>query len=307
MVKEGKDIVAVVNGVGIDRKRFENLMGAVAYREYKTIVATLGPIKFKTVKSLALREAILNELLRQEGKRRGILVYKDEIEKELEDSKNDFPFPELYQEFLKNEGMTEEDYKKILEEEILIRKTKEKLLEEYTIPEEELRRYYEDNKEIMRIPERVRASHILIKVKEDDPPEVKEEAKRKIEDLREMALKGHEFGKLARAFSHCPSSYSDGDLGYLVRGQTEPNFEKALFNLQEGEVSDVVETSFGYHIIYLRERLEPEPLSYEDARAGIEKEIKEKRKEGIMEDIFERLRAGARIEIFEDEEEKEED
>lgn len=302
---EERDTVAVVNGVKIDRKKFENILGAVAYRQYKTVVAALGPLKLKTVRSMALREAILNELLRQEGERMGIRVYKDEVEEELEESKKDFPFPELYKEFLKSEGLTEEDYKQILKEEILIRKTKERLLEEYHIPEEELRRYYEENKEIMRIPERRRASHILIKVRPEDPPETRKEARKKIEDIRELALKGEDFSKLARAFSQCPSSYNGGDLGYLVRGQTDPEFERVLFSLKEGEISDIVETSFGYHIIYLKEKIDPEPLSYEDARAGIEKEIKEKREEEIMEEIYQRLQEGARIEIFERDEDEE--
>ncbi len=300
-----KDVVAVVNGVEIDRKKFENMMGAVAYRQFKTVVATLGPLKLKTVKSMALREAIFNELLRQEGEKMGIRVYKDEVEKELEESKKDFPFPELYQEFLKSEGLTEEDYKGLLKEEILIRKTRERLLEEYHIPEEELKQYYEENREIMRIPERRRASHILIKVNPDDPPEARKEARKKIEDLRELALKGEDFGRLARAFSQCPSSYNNGDLGYLVRGQTDPDFERVLFSLKEGEISDVVETSFGYHIIYLMEKIDPEPLPYEDAKAGIEKEIKEKREEEIMEEIYQRLQEGADIKIFERDEDEE--
>ena len=299
MGKEGlQEIVIKVNGTPITKKKLYDEMGALAYREYKTVLQLLPPEKVKALREIAAEKLITDELLKQEGKRMGLIVYKEELEKEFEDAKGDFPFPELYRDFLKSENLTEEDYKRLLEDDLLVKKTKEKLLEDYEIPEEELRSYYEENKDAMVIPERVRASHILIKVKEDDPEEVKKEARKKIEDLREMALSGDDFGKLARGFSQCPSSYDDGDLGYLVRGQTEENFDRALFSLKEGEISEVVETSFGYHIIYLKERLKPEKLSFEDAKEGMIKKIKEKKEALLLSDIIERLMQSADIEML---------
>ncbi|OGI03530.1 MAG: peptidylprolyl isomerase [Candidatus Melainabacteria bacterium GWF2_37_15] len=83
----------------------------------------------------------------------------------------------------------------------------------------------------------VKASHILVKTLD--------EAK----ELKARLLAGENFGKLAEEFSFCPSGKRGGTLGYITKGQTVPNFEKAAFSLPEGEISEPVETEFGWHLI----------------------------------------------------------
>lgn len=298
MGQKEQEVVVRVNGAVITRKKLYDLMGVLAFKHYKTVISNLSPEKVKAIKGVALENAITDELIRQEGKRMALMVYKDEIEREFVESKRDFPFPELYHEFLENEGLTEEEYKKLLKDEILIKKTKEAVIGDYEISEEELKRYYEEHKKEMFLPERVRASHILIKVNDNDPPKARKEARKKIEDLREMIREGRDFGSLARAFSQCPSSKQDGDMGYLKRGDSEENFDRALWLLKEGEISSVVETKFGYHIIYLQERLKEGPLPYEDVREEMERRVKKEREDAIIAEMAERLKKASTIEVL---------
>ncbi|MGE5546416.1 MAG: peptidylprolyl isomerase [Solirubrobacterales bacterium] len=98
----------------------------------------------------------------------------------------------------------------------------------------------------------VRASHILLMYKgsmRSMADRSKDEAMVQIAALRDKVIAGADFGQLAREHSDCPSGQEGGDLGYFGRGQMVPEFEEATFKLQPGQVSDVVETAFGYHLI----------------------------------------------------------
>ena len=98
----------------------------------------------------------------------------------------------------------------------------------------------------------VRASHILLMYKgssRSSASRSKDEALTGIEDLARQIADGADFALLARGHSDCPSSAQGGDLGFFGRGQMVPEFEAAAFSMQPGEVSDVIETAFGYHLV----------------------------------------------------------
>ena len=99
---------------------------------------------------------------------------------------------------------------------------------------------------------RVRASHILLMYKgsaRSTATRSKDEARSGIEDLQRQITAGGDFASLARAHSDCPSGAQGGDLGFFGKGQMVPEFETAAFGMQPGEVSGVIETSFGYHLV----------------------------------------------------------
>jgi parvulin-like peptidyl-prolyl isomerase len=102
------------------------------------------------------------------------------------------------------------------------------------------------------MPQQIRASHILLMYKgsmRSMAQRSKQEALASIENIREEIALGADFGQMARQYSDCPSKEDAGDLGYFARGAMVPEFEDAAFDLERGEVSDVVETSFGFHLI----------------------------------------------------------
>jgi peptidyl-prolyl cis-trans isomerase C len=109
--------------------------------------------------------------------------------------------------------------------------------------------YYKGHPEQFQAPERVQASHILVKVEDGAAPEAKAAAKKKIEGIQQKLKAGGDFGALAAENSDCPSKERGGDLGFFTKGQMVPEFEAAAFALKPGEVSGIVETKFGFHII----------------------------------------------------------
>ncbi|MBW2709580.1 MAG: SurA N-terminal domain-containing protein, partial [Deltaproteobacteria bacterium] len=124
---------------------------------------------------------------------------------------------------------------------------------EVDITEKEIESYYEYNAKVYSQPKQVKARHILFKVEQDDTEEVKNNVKERAEKVLEKARKGEDFAALAEEYSEGPSKSQGGDLGYFETGQMEPPFEEAAFSLKTGEISDLVQTRFGYHIILVED------------------------------------------------------
>jgi peptidyl-prolyl cis-trans isomerase C len=166
------------------------------------------------------------------------------------------------------------------------------------ITKEDAQKHYSENKVRFETPEQVRASHILISPVSDpniDPNQAKAEAKTKIEGLLKQIRAGADFATLAKANSSCPSSSKGGDLDYFGRGKMVPPFDKAAFALKVGQVSDVVETRFGFHIIRLTDRKESKVTPFEEAEKDIMFTLEQEKKQQIAEEYIESLKEKASI------------
>jgi peptidyl-prolyl cis-trans isomerase D len=130
------------------------------------------------------------------------------------------------------------------------------------ITPKELEDYYQNNLEKFTQPKRVKVRHILIKAEAKDT-EVSAKARKKAESIREEAVQGKDFPQLARQYSEDPGTKDQGgDLGYVTRGQLVPEFEQEAFSLKVGEISKVIQTPYGFHILKVEDIQEAkvEPL-----------------------------------------------
>lgn len=158
------------------------------------------------------------------------------------------------------------------------------------ISQEEAEAYYEQNQAEFSTPEQVRARHILI---DNENPEAQTLA----QELKEQVTQGDaDFEQLAAEHSACPSGQQGGDLGFFSRGQMVPEFEEKAFELEPGQVGDVVETQFGYHIIKVEEKSEPSVLSFEEAQPQIHEMLGQQQRAEIAQTYIEELRESAEIE-----------
>jgi peptidyl-prolyl cis-trans isomerase D len=145
------------------------------------------------------------------------------------------------------------------------------------VSDQELRRRYQENIDSYRTPERVHVRHILIKTT-DLPKDQIPKSRQKAEDLLKQVKSGADFAELAKKNSNDPgSAQKGGDLGWIVRGQTVPAFEKAAFSLKPNELSGIISTEYGFHIIQVLQHEEPRVQSFEDVKpqllADAKKEI----------------------------------
>lgn len=141
------------------------------------------------------------------------------------------------------------------------------------IPDEELESFYRENFSRFSIPEQRSARHILIKTSEEDTEDILAEKRNKAEQVLELAKSGEDFTELAKQYSEGPTGPKGGDLGSFTRGRMVKAFDDAAFSLNEGEISDIVETQFGFHIINL-EKIEPAyTRTLEEVKGEIEAEL----------------------------------
>ncbi|MHC4072686.1 MAG: peptidylprolyl isomerase, partial [Planctomycetota bacterium] len=144
--------------------------------------------------------------------------------------------------------------------------------------------------------EQVRVSHILITPESGaDPNEAKVKARIKSEDLHKQIKGGADFAELARANSSCPSAPDGGDLNFFPRGKTTPAFEKVAFELEVGQISDVVETEYGCHIIKATDRKDPSVVSFEQAKDRIIAQLTAQKQSEFAENYLKTLKAEAEI------------
>ncbi len=143
------------------------------------------------------------------------------------------------------------------------------------VSDQEAREFYEQNRKRYEVPEQRRASHILIAAAKDATDADRAKAKARADDvLAKVRANPADFAKLAKQYSEDPGSASSGgDLDFLGKGATVPPFEAAMFKLKEKEISDVVQTDFGYHIIQLTGIKPAQVRPFEQARAEIDAEI----------------------------------
>ncbi len=173
-----------------------------------------------------------------------------------------------------------------LTEQLLASEYVKHLQSQIKIGEDELKQYYEKNRSEFQQPEQIRARHILVKTAEDAKA-IKRELK-----------KGKDFAQLAKEKSTGPSGERGGDLDWFGRGRMDPQFEKAAFNLKKGEVSDIVHTRFGYHIIKLDDRKKAKQKTFDEAKNQIEMKLQRQRVNEKIEETKIRLKKEMKVEIF---------
>jgi peptidyl-prolyl cis-trans isomerase C len=151
---------------------------------------------------------------------------------------------------------------------------RQEVLGKISIPEEDLKKYYESHEDEFKTPEMVRVRHILVKVDQSASEKDKKAAKKKAEGILKKIRSGEDFAKLAAEVSDDPGSkQKGGELGFFPRGRMVKSFEDAAFALKPGQVSGLVTTQYGYHIIKLEERKAAGTQPFDDVKEIIRQKL----------------------------------
>lgn len=159
------------------------------------------------------------------------------------------------------------------------------------VPASDLHRAYDQQRDRFRIPERVRVLHILLKTAGKQPNEIQALRKR-MDDLLKQIRGGADFAALARKNSEdTVSAAKGGDIGWIARGQTVPEFEKAAFSLKPGQISDVITTTYGFHILRVEQKEAAHLQTFEEVRNALQKELGQALVMDKMQTLGDQLRA----------------
>ena len=246
-----------------------------------------------------LEQLIEEKLIDQEVKKSGTKVTSKEIEAALEDFKRrSSTTQEDLEKALAKEGLDLEALKKQIEKKILRMKFINLTVKVESKPgEKELRDFYQKNIDRYRGTEYYRPSHILFHVPKGATLEEVREIRKKCQKVLEKVKKGEDFGEMALLFSEDTSAKDRGDLGYFKKGELLPAFEKEALRLQIGEVSGIVRTDFGFHLIKLLDRKGGSALPFEEVKEKVQVDYYEQEMEKAFRQFVSTLKEKAVIEI----------
>jgi peptidyl-prolyl cis-trans isomerase C len=290
-----QDKVAVVNGSVITRAEFDREVRAAEQR-ITMRGKSLSDSQQETVRKETLARLIERELLYQESQKKGVKVDEASLDAKF---KKQFPNEAEFKKILSNMNMTEADLRTRFIKGMAIRQFVDKeFLQKATVTDKEAKKYYDSHPDAFKQPEQVRASHILIKVDSKTDKSKKAEARKTIEEIQQKLKKGGDFAALAKEFSQCPSSAKGGDLGYFKRGKMVKPFEEAAFSLKPGEISDIVETQFGYHLIKVLDKKPESTMPYKEAKNKIEQRLKREKAQKELSSYIAKLQEKGKVETF---------
>ncbi len=254
--------------------------------------------KIARIRKEVLEELIKEKILLSEARKESIVVQDEEVEKYLMGVKERFGSEEKFQLQLSKEKLTEEGFKQRLGEQILIRKFVDLGIGSKirALSTEEMREFFEENKESFVEPERVAVNQITVEVKGETKWL---EAGKKAEDIHARLMKGEDFSTLAKKYSDASSRDEGGNLEFINRTELLPEFEKAISTLEVGEISNIIRTETGFHIIKLESRKEARQREFSEVRREIENQLYRLRMEQALSKWIEELKEKSYIQIIE--------
>ncbi|NIS62869.1 MAG: hypothetical protein GTO13_19875 [Proteobacteria bacterium] len=292
-------IVAIVNGEIITLAELERY-----YSETRDGSKTPGNPEEKGAKILesrgeALDRLIEEKLVDQQCKKQSIKVSARDLDMAIEDVKRvNAITDEQLRSALMAEGLTLEDYRQQLREQIRRARLISRVVrKEVIVDDERLKRFYSEHIERFKEPDQIRASHILIMIPQGAEDLLVEALRHKGETTLERLRRGEDFQELARLYSDDASAKNGGDLGFFKKGELLPEFERATLSLQPGQVSGLVRTKIGFHIIKVTEIKEGSVIPYEEVTEKVRNHYIQEESKRLYKAWIEKVKAESFIEV----------
>ena len=290
------DKIAIINGSVITRKEFNTELNQVKQKILQR-GQEISSTQLEEIGNKILENLIDLELLFQESHNNGIKVAKEKIDSAIKALKQKLPNNAEFKKLLTELKLSESALKLKIKKGLAIQELVEKRIsQKIKISDKESKVFYDTNPDLFKQSEQVKASHILIKVAPEADEITKSEAKQKLRQIQQKLNKSEDFVKLAKEFSEGPSKINGGDLGYFQRGKMVKSFEDAAFSLKPEEVSDIVETQFGYHLIKVVDKKLETTIPYEDVKNNLVQHLKQEKTKQKVKLYIQTLREKAKIE-----------
>ena len=290
--------VALVNGTAITQTEFDRELMA-ASRQFLHNGKQLNPEQLVEFKKQVLESLIGQELILQECSKKGTKIEDKTIDEELAKMKKKYPNEEAFNTALKNANLSEDKLKSDLRKKMVIQKyIDDEIALSVNISDKEIKSFYDSHPESFTKPEQVRARHILIKCDPKAGKTQKEEARKKLAAVQARLKKGEDFAELAKKFSEGPSKSQGGDLGLFRKGQMVKPFEEVAFSLPVGQVSGIVETQFGYHLIKVEEKIPESQIKFDEIKERLKAYLKQREIGAKVQAHIAQLKEKAKIERF---------
>ena len=290
------DVVARVNGEAINRADLEEAVTEIEARAGQPMPADQRDRVLRAV----LDQLIGYRLLIQESATRKTAVTDAQLDARMDQIRSQFPSEEVFQQQLQERKTTLAELRANTRESMQITAMLQAELDAKTaVSAEQVNDFYVKNPSAFQQGERVKASHILIRVQANADAAEREKAREKAAGILADLKAGKDFAALAKQYSDDPGSGAQGgDLGFFQRGQMVPPFEQAAFALQVGQTSDLVTSDFGIHIIRATDRQPGRTQPLEEVKTDIEEYLLGQNREAQTRLFVESLKTKGKVEIY---------
>jgi peptidyl-prolyl cis-trans isomerase C len=289
-------VVARVNNEDISKSDFEN-----AVRNLESSARSpVPPTERDRVYRRVLEELIGYKLLLQESRARKVVVPDADLDARMGEVQKQFPSEDAFKKMLEARSITVQQVRAELKNELVVNRLIEsEIASKVVVRGDEIDSFYQKNTKQFQVPEKVRASHVLIGVPAGADAPAKAAAMTTATTVLKKARAGGDFAALAREYSQDPgTAASGGDLGFFEQGKMVGAFNEAAFKLAKGEISDVVETEFGYHIIKVTDKQPGRTVPLDEARPQIENYLKSVNRQKELQTFVRSLRSKSKVDVF---------
>jgi peptidyl-prolyl cis-trans isomerase C len=286
--------IATVNGVPIDDKALSAAMQSLSQEQFHAPIADVSADRHEELKAMALERLVARELIYQLALAEGFLADDQAVEAETQRILRLMGNPKDFWSKLEQKGMDQASFIRMVRKDVTVDQMTARYLEKLPEPEEEeIVRFFKENPDKIREPERVSVNHILVSIEEEGA----EKALASALALKEEAeLKG--FSETARLHSVCASAPGGGSLGKIRRQDVDPTFAEVAFTQPIGAISEPFRTPYGYHLVKIDERDIPSPPTLDEARPRILGFLKKLKGAKLLEEWIAELRQAADIKVL---------
>jgi peptidyl-prolyl cis-trans isomerase C len=292
----GSEVAAKVNGVPITTRELDRSFQVHARVPYSQVQE--DP-RAKEVLRQILDNLIDRELLLQQAKALKMAVPPQQVDTQMQQLVQRFPSKEAFEQALTAQNFNMDVLKKDVEGQLLRQQlVKKEVQDKVNVSARDVQTFYDQHKDKYVEEEQMRARHILISVPQQASPEDEAKLKNKADGALKRAKTGEDFAALAKELSDDGSKENGGDLGFFPRGRMVAPFEEAVFALQPGQLSDIVRTQFGYHIIKAEEHKTGRALAFDEAKAQVQEDLTREQTYARYQKYVAGLRSKAKVEVL---------
>ena len=292
-LKESK-VVAFVNGAGITRAELDMEINRLVPQEL--FHRSISPEKRKEMEKKAIENLINAELFYIEAKRQNLKVDSSELKKSISSVKESYPSAKAFKDALKKSGMTMSVFEEKARRSLMIEKLIEKEVK-VSFTDNDLEEYYKKNTEKFKEPEAVRLRYVYVKINPSEP-DGKKKAKERAKEAYSKIKSGSDFAQIAMTYSNDMSRIKGGEMGFVHRGMMPQDIEKAAFSLKVGQISEIIETDIGFHILKVEEKRASRQVSFDEIKEKLKNELTESMQKNRLEGLIKRLRENAKIQYI---------
>lgn len=299
VAKSETGVVARVNGTEISRLELDNavhgLIAQMASRGRNVPAAQMPQLERDV-----LDEIIGRELVLQDAKGNEPADIDTQVQKQVDQITTQLGGSAALTNALADAGITPAQYAQRVRNNLIVQEAMRQFIErEVKMTPEEVKAFYDEHPEQFLEPTTVRASHILIRVPPGATDETKKEKRAQIDAARALLTGGEKFADVAKKVSEDPGSAANGgDLGFFPRGAMVPEFDAAAFSMKTNELSDVITTQFGYHILTVTDQKPARTVPFDEVKVDLENFLKNRKGSDAARQHVNELRKTAKVEIL---------